>query len=94
MCRFIVGPTYVEARGGITVGKIAPVERRHLVDASQDEQHYTQTYAKQGCMKHKVGAQQTKEKNWQAEATPQEQIPQQKHPQTDIFSQKRERLLL
>jgi hypothetical protein len=75
------------------MGKIVPLERRHLVDTSKDEYHYTQTYAKQGCVKHKVGAQQTKEKDWKAEATPQEQIPKQKHPQMDIFSKKRERPL-
>jgi len=62
------------------MGKIAPLERRHLVDASTDEDHYAQTYAKQGGVKHQMGAQQTKEKDWQAEASPQEQIPKQKHP--------------
>jgi hypothetical protein len=76
------------------MGKIVPLERRHLVDASEDKEHYTQTYGKQGCVKHKVSAQQTKEKDWQADASPQEQIPKQKHPQMDIFSKKRERLLL
>jgi hypothetical protein len=52
------------------------LERRHLVDASGDEYQYTQTYANQGCVKYKFIAQKTKEKDWQAEATPHEQIPQ------------------
>ena len=54
------------------MGKIVSLDRRHLVDASNDEDHFTQTDGQQGCMKHQMGAQQTKAKDWQAEAAPQE----------------------
>ena len=92
MSRLILNCTYVAAQGGITMCKVTLLERRHLVDASDDEYHYTQTEAQQGCMKHKLIAQQTKEKDWQAEATPHEQIPKQKRQEIDPLRQKREGL--
>jgi hypothetical protein len=61
--------------------KITLLKGQHLVDASKDKERYAETYAKQGCMKREVIAQQSQEKDWQAEATPHEQIPKQKHPQ-------------
>jgi len=76
------------------MGKIAPLERRHLVDASRDEEHYTQAYTKPGCVQHKVGAQQTKKKDWEAEATPHEQIPKQERQEVDALRKQREGLLL
>jgi hypothetical protein len=65
----------------------------HLVDASRDEYQYTKTNANQGCMKHKLITQKAKEKDWQAETTPYEQIPKQKHQEVDVLRKKRGRLL-
>jgi len=57
------------------MGQVASLQRRYLVEASKDKEHYTQTHAKPGCMEYKLIAQQAKEKYGKTEATPHGQIP-------------------